>query len=168
VAKWPDDVLNGGSLQQKYLDFRRDQITLVVREASRKSREIAPAVKISAAVFPDWDSARDSVGQDWPLWIQQGYLDFVCPMDYLTDADVLAGIITKQVKWVDGRVPLETGLGAWQMSGAWQVADMVETARANGADGLVFFDYRGLVASDFLPPLTEGPFRDEARTPWAE
>ena len=139
-----------------------------MREASRKSREIDPEVKISAAVFSDWDSARDSVGQEWPLWIQQGYLDFVCPMDYLTDADVLAGIVTKQVKWVGGRIPLETGLGAWQMSGAWQVADMVETARENGADGLVFFDYRGSVASDFLPALTEGPFRDEARTPWAK
>jgi uncharacterized lipoprotein YddW (UPF0748 family) len=169
VTKWPDDVLAGGPLRQKYLDFRRDQITLVVREASRRSRELDPAVKVSAAVFQEWDAwARDDVGQDWPLWIQKGYLDFVCPMDYVTDADVLAAAVAKQVKWVSGRAPLEVGLGAWQQSAAWQVADMVATARANGADGLVFFDYRGPVASDFIPALLEGPFREDARTPWAK
>mgnify|MGYP000700577408 CR=1 FL=1 len=25
---------------------------------------------------------RDTIGQDWKLWCDRGYLDFVCPMDY--------------------------------------------------------------------------------------
>jgi hypothetical protein len=45
---------------------------------------------------------------------------------------------------------------------------MVDTARANGADGLVFFEYRGAVANQFIPGLLEGPLREDARTPWAK
>jgi hypothetical protein len=60
------------------------------------------------------------------------------------------------------------GLGAWQASSAWHTADMVDTARANGADGLVFFEYRGAVANQFIPGLLEGPLREDARTPWAK
>jgi len=168
VRRWPEDVRAGGALERKYLDFRRDQITLVVREVSRKSREIDPSVKISADVFKDWDSARDSVGQDWALWVQNGYLDFVCPMDYLTDMSVLASAVSKQRKWVNGRIPLQIGLGAWKASAAWQVADMVDTARTNGGNGIVFFDYRGPVAGDYIPALLEGPLRENAQTPWAK
>jgi uncharacterized lipoprotein YddW (UPF0748 family) len=168
VARWPQDVLEGGEWRQKYLDFRRDQITRVVRDASAKCRATDPAVKVSAAVFQDWDTARDGVGQDWRAWVQNGYLDFVCPMDYTTDMSVLGSAVTKQRMWVGGRIPLETGLGAWQASAAWQVADMVATARENGADGVVFFDYRGAVANEFIPALREGPLRQDARTPWSK
>ena len=169
MARWPEDVLEGGAWRQQYLDFRREQITKVVEEVSARSRQIDPAVKISAAVFSDWDTwARDGVAQDWPLWVERGYLDFVCPMDYITDVDILAATVAKQRRWVAGRIPLMAGLGAWQASSAWHTADMVDTARANGADGLVFFEYRGAVANQFIPGLLEGPLREDARTPWAK
>jgi hypothetical protein len=31
----------------------------------------------------NWPSDRDGVGQDWKLWCDNGWLDFVCPMDYI-------------------------------------------------------------------------------------
>lgn len=168
VADWPDDVLGDGPLRQEYLQFRRDQITLVVRETSRRSRAIDPNVKISAAVFSHWESARDSIAQDWTMWVEKGYLDFVCPMNYTQNVDELGAIVSKQRGWVAGRIPLQSGIGAFRSSSAWHTADLVDTARASGADGLVFFDYRGRVVTDFIPALLEGPFREEAKTPWAK
>jgi uncharacterized lipoprotein YddW (UPF0748 family) len=170
VANWPADVLPDGALRDEYLQFRRDQITTVVREASRRSREIDPNVLISAAVFSNWDGAwgaRDGVGQDWPLWIREGYLDFVCPMNYTQSVAELAAIVNRQTEWVGGRVPLQSGIGAFRSTSAWHTADLVDTARAAGANGLCFFDYRGRVVSEFLPSLLEGPFREPAQTPWA-
>ena len=168
VADWPRDVLDGGPLRAQYLQFRRDQITTVVREVSRRSREIAPEVKISAAVFSDWPRARDTVGQDWVLWVKKGYLDFVCPMNYTQDVDALGNIVADQRRWIGRAVPLMSGIGAWRSASAWHTADLVDTARWNGADGLVFFEYRGRVAGELIPALLEGPFREQAVTPWAE
>jgi uncharacterized lipoprotein YddW (UPF0748 family) len=165
AAAWPQDVLPGGPLRDKYLQFRRDQITLVVREVSRAVRSAVPGVKISAAVFSQWDSARDSVGQDWVNWVKDGYLDFVCPMNYTQEPEELAATVAKQRTWVAGRIPLCSGIGAWQSPSAWQTADLVDTARKNGADGLVFFEYRGRVADELIPLLVEGPLRQTAVTP---
>ncbi len=168
VQNWPADVLANGPLAQQYLDFRRDQITYVVAEVSRRSRQIDPNVKISAAVFSYWDSARDGVGQDWRLWTEKGYLDFVCPMNYMQDPEELSAIVKQQREWVGPRFALESGIGAFTSNSAWHTADLVDMARSSGADGLVFFDYRGRVVADFLPALLEGPFREEATTPWAK
>jgi uncharacterized lipoprotein YddW (UPF0748 family) len=168
VAEWPKDVLSGGALHERYQQFRRDQITAIVREASRRLRAEAPAVKISAAVFSNWETARDRVGQDWVKWVETGLLDFVCPMDYTTNAEELAQIVARQRRWVGGRVPLYVGVGAYRAGAAWQVADLTETAFAQGADGVVYFQIRGRSAVDAILRQVEGPLRAPARTPWAD
>lgn len=167
IENWPDAVLGGGELQQQYLDFRREQINTVVHKVSTRVREEAPEVMLSAAVFSNWQSyARDGVAQDWPMWVEKGWLDFVCPMDYTQDVEELADIVTRQQRWVAERVPLMVGVGAWRSPAGWHLADLVDTARTNGADGLVFFQYRGRVVDELIPALTEGPLREDARTPW--
>jgi len=169
VAQWPQDVLPGGPLREEYLDFRRDQITHVVREVSRRSRQIDPNVKISAAVFSDWErGARDGVGQDWPTWVAEGYLDFVCPMNYTQDTHELGRVVAEQRTRIGPAALLMSGIGAWRSPSAWHTADLVDTARASGADGLVFFEYRGRVAGELVPALAEGPLREPAGTPWSE
>ena len=58
----------------------------MVKAVSEQVRRVKPKIKISAAVFRNWAVDRDGVGQDWKLWCERGYLDFVCPMDY-TESD---------------------------------------------------------------------------------
>jgi uncharacterized lipoprotein YddW (UPF0748 family) len=168
VGQWPADVLSGGHWRQEYLDFRRDQITEVVGEVSRRSREIDPDVLISAAVFSEWERwSRDSIGQDWPLWIERGYLDFVCPMNYTQDVEDLGRVVRDQRRWIGPDFQLISGIGAFRSSAAWHTADLVDTARANGASGVCFFDYRGTTVTKLLPALLQGPLRSPAQTPWA-
>ncbi len=140
LAHWPQDVLSDGPVRHAWLDFRRSQIDRVVSEVSRRVRAEAPGVRITAAVFTDWDTwARDGIGQDWPMWAQKGWIDFACPMDYTQDVDELARDVAKQRQWVGPDFPLEIGLGAYTSPTAWHLADLVDTARANGASGLMFF-----------------------------
>jgi uncharacterized lipoprotein YddW (UPF0748 family) len=167
VDNWPQDVLRGGAWAASYLQFRRDQITHVVREVSRQSRRVDPGVQISAAVFPEWESHRDSVAQDWVAWVKAGYLDFVCPMDYTQNPRELAGLVSRQKEWVEGRVPLCCGIGAWRSGTAWQLANLVDVARSAGADGLCLFQYDERVAARLLPALQNGPFL-EASGPQAD
>jgi uncharacterized lipoprotein YddW (UPF0748 family) len=86
---WPHDALPGGALQPQWIEWRRGNITAVVKGVSQQARAVKPGIKISAAVFPNWDRDRDSIGQDWTLWCEKGYLDFVCPMDYTTSTAAL-------------------------------------------------------------------------------
>ncbi len=162
VGDWPKDVLPGGKWYDEYLQFRRDQITRVVREVSRQCRRVDSKVLISAAVFSDWPSARAKVAQDWPAWVKSGYLDFVCPMNYTQNPVELADQVKRQREWLGGRVPLQCGIGAWRSKAPWHLADLVDVARSAGADGLCFFQYDGRVAKQLLPLLREGPLRERS------
>ena len=165
VAKWPADLFRE-PLKPLFAKWRQDQISRLVAAVSIEARRIRPGVMISAAVFGDWASARTSVGQDWRGWVEAGYLDFVCPMDYTTSADRLAALVGKQVGWVQGGCPIYAGVGAWRIPDAPSLLHQLETARHVGADGFVCFHYNDLdFAGDRMPALSLSHTASRARPP---
>jgi uncharacterized lipoprotein YddW (UPF0748 family) len=158
LANWPADVLALGPKQQPWLAWRRDQITAVVRAVSEQARVARPGLKISAAVFPRWNTDRDSVGQDWKLWCDRGYLDFVCPMDYTASNRNFENLVTTQASWA-GRVPCYPGLGVSASSsrfGADQTIAQIEITRRLKTGGFVIFNYGGPESRELLPLLGLG------------
>ncbi|MBC7287351.1 MAG: family 10 glycosylhydrolase, partial [Armatimonadetes bacterium] len=165
VDNWPQDVLQG-PYRQEWLQFRRDNITRLVRSVSEKAHQIKPDIKVSAAVFGYWDGARDSVGQDWVQWVKEGLLDFVCPMDYIPDNAALRSLVARQVAWVSGRVPLYIGLGEWRLEDAVHLGYQIQMIRELGADGFVLFHYDHPEITDARMPLLRlGPTRLDAGFP---
>jgi uncharacterized lipoprotein YddW (UPF0748 family) len=110
LANWPADVRAAGAVRSRWLDWRRDQITLVVRSVAEQARQVRPGIRISAAVFSNWPTDRDSIGQDWKLWCEKGYLDFVCPMDYTDSNQTFRTYVRNQTEWASGK-PLYPGIG---------------------------------------------------------
>jgi len=129
VAGWPNSLRRRGSKHgQAWLDFRRRQITAVVAGVAKVVRQSKPKVKISAAVFSNWETCRDSVGQDWKLWCEKGYLDFVCPMNYFSDNARFEEMVNRQLEWA-GQVPCYPGIGLSQWRPAYDFAKLVEQIR---------------------------------------
>jgi len=157
VAEWPKDVMPGGEHYERFMEWRRGQVTALVREVSEEARKLDPRIKISAAVFRDWENHRVSVGQDWKLWCEKGYLDFVCPMDYTAFPKTFRRDVLKQVQWVRGTVPLCPGIGAFSSGSTFRTpADLlyqIEIARKLGGDGYIIFHYNETLAKEFLPVL---------------
>ncbi len=155
VQNWPDDVRTG-PLREQYLQFRRDCITAVVKEVAEKARAIKPWIKISAAVFSDWPRSRETIGQDAKLWVDRGYLDFVCPMNYTNDTSRLGALTEAQVAAVRGQVPLYVGIGAWRHPDVTTLADQIALARELGADGFVCFCYENPAVQQYLTLTGQG------------
>jgi uncharacterized lipoprotein YddW (UPF0748 family) len=158
VKSWPRDVIEG-DLREKYLDFRRANITRLVKAVSEEARKIRPTIRISAAVFADWPACRDSVGQDWVSWVRSGYLDFVCPMDYTDNPEQFERWVAAQMAATGHAVPLLPGIGVtldtWTLT-ADQVVRQIRVARRLGADGFTLFNFSPYVVSDVLPGLRAG------------
>jgi uncharacterized lipoprotein YddW (UPF0748 family) len=152
VARWPADVQDG-PLRGQWLDFRRDNITAVVAAVSREVRKVKPNVKISAAVFVNWTLDRDNVGQDWKLWCERGYLDFVCPMDYTPDTAEFQGLVQRQVEWA-GKAGCYPGIGfsCWG-AGAdiFTLFRMIQITRQAGTGGFTIFNYGPAEAREIVP-----------------
>ncbi len=86
----PADAVPGAE-DPAWSDWRREQVTALVRRIYLSVMAVRPQVKVSAAVVatgdaPAGDASFSSsepywrVYQDWDGWLQQGLVDFVVPM----------------------------------------------------------------------------------------
>ena len=158
IQNWPQDVLASGPLRQQWLDWRRGNITAVVKAVSEQARAVRPGIKLSAAVFPNWPADRDSVGQDWKLWCEKGYLDFVCPMDYTPSNRSFDNMIARQVQWA-GRTPCYPGIGLSASTshfGVDRLIEQINLTRRHNTHGFVIFNYGVAESNDYLPLLGVG------------
>lgn len=89
-------------------EFRRRQVTALMRQVYLRALEIRPAVKVSAALIswgngPQSDAAFRSsdayatVFQDWRSWLEEGILDLAMPMHYFREPANAAFL----ERWVD-------------------------------------------------------------------
>ncbi|MCS6920189.1 MAG: family 10 glycosylhydrolase, partial [Fimbriimonadales bacterium] len=78
--------------------WRRDQVTAVVRKIYAQATALKPNLKVSAALITwgdgpqntdDWvnRSAYRAVFQDWQGWLKEGILDMAIPMVYYNEAN---------------------------------------------------------------------------------
>lgn len=159
VSQWPQDAYSG-ALKTRFLDFRRHQLSTLVGDLAAEIRAVDPALEVSAAVFLNWEGHRDSFGQDWKAWVEQGTVDFVCPMDYTDDCETFRGYVRKQNGWVGGQVPIYAGIGVnadnCRFTDPYLMLRQVEIAREEGASGWVVFNYCQSFADDLLPVLSMG------------
>ena len=133
---------------------------------------LKPSLKISAAVFRSYPSCRDTVGQDWVSWIEHGYLDFICPMNYTEDYELFVNLVNEQMGYVGGRIPLYPGIGVGASSSTLlpdQVIMQILATREARTGGFIIFNYNVSLAETCLPALGMGltaPLSAPVSLPW--
>lgn len=155
IQNWPADTRRE-DIRPKWIQWRCDNISQVVRQTAEQIRAIKPHCKISAAVFSAYPACRESVGQDWVHWCREGWLDFVCPMNYTNSDTSFASTIANQMSYLQGVVPIYSGIGATSSSSTLavdRVAGQIQIARALGADGFIIFNYGRSVADEIIPGI---------------
>jgi uncharacterized lipoprotein YddW (UPF0748 family) len=93
-------------------DWRRQQITNLVREIANHIKTKAPDLLVSCAVLSLTTPAYASAFQDWPLWVEEGLVDYVVLMNYTRDRR-LAYEITKSALAFRGKGRVYIGLGVF-------------------------------------------------------
>ena len=90
-----------------WVQWRRDQVTNLVRRVYLEVKAIRPEIWVSAATITykeapstleQFENTRTyrEVLQDWPAWMQEGIVDLNIPMNYKRDRE------PDQLKWFDG------------------------------------------------------------------
>ena len=141
VGQWPQDCSGKGPLVEKFRNWWRHLQTSLVKRVAEGVRRIDPYVKVSLAGRSSMTGSYESDAQDWVTWAKQGYLDFLCPMDYTDRVDVLRNKLAPQVAAIEGAVPIYAGLGVSPTRSATPVnlSEQIALARDLGADGFVVF-----------------------------
>jgi len=159
VDQWPTSA-HSGELKDEYRAFRCSRITKLVAAVSERARAVRPDIVISAAVFRGWPRPYTTVGQNWKLWVEKGYLDFISPMNYTNDLALFVKRSASDSAAVANRIPLSMGIGATSSSSRMQVAaELVEQALASrelGCDGVTIFCYTDTLTDAIFPGMRAG------------
>jgi len=83
------DVQRERTRMAKWVEYRTQTVTDLVRTVYRGAKAAKPRAWVSAAVFFNKTSA-DHVCQDWYGWLREGSIDYVLPMAYTEDNPTLA------------------------------------------------------------------------------
>jgi len=167
VANWPED-LTSDELRDRWLQWRADQITHIVRETGQRVHAARPDCRVSAAVFSNYPGCYQSIGQDWVTWAREGYVDFLCPMNYTESDFSFAAWSSRQLSLVQGAVPLYPGIGATSSSSTLpydRVAGQISVARNLGTDGFIVFNYTQSLGDTILPGLAVGIISEPTYVP---
>ena len=158
VADWPE-AARRQPLFNELVRWRGAQTTALVAEIRRLQRRVAPGVWLTAAVLGKYPTCVESVGQDWEGWIEQGYLDYVLPMNYTEQREDFRALVTQQTRTPRQAAKLVGGIGVTASESrldAFGVIDQVNLLRARGAAGFALFDLDATLMREILPVLQLG------------
>ncbi len=162
--RFSDDNLYSTSTHMSKADWRRDNITRIVRSVHDAVKPIKPWVKLSSSPIGKYAdtrlysaggwNGRDAVYQDPKLWISQGYQDMLFPMMYFLGNHFYPFLYDWQ-QTAQGH-PIIPGLGIYFLDpreGRWSLNDVraeMHAARSCGIGGMAFY------RSDFLTRNVKG------------
>lgn len=166
-VRYPDQPRNypDGYLYRRYgdgrslADWRRDNITKLVRGIYREVKRVKPWVRVSCAPLGKFDdltlyssrgyNARRTVFQDAQEWMREGIVDMIFPMLYFSGNDFYPFVLD----WLEhsyGR-HVAPGMGTYRLLpeyGDWDAIELCRqlvTSNSAGTQGTVMFRTRHLL-----------------------
>jgi len=138
-----DDSQDDGSMNWcEWINWNARQITAFVRETRELIRKSGKNVVLGADVFPNPETARVLIGQDWESWANLGLLDFICPMFYTNNLDLFREYTARAVKIAGKGYQVYPGIGIVTSHNKITkelLINEIKIVREEGAGGVVLF-----------------------------
>jgi uncharacterized lipoprotein YddW (UPF0748 family) len=157
-------------LRLKWIQWKRDQVTDLVRTLRNDLDLLGRPIKLTAAVIADQNAALNRYLQDWPTWLKEGYIDAAIPMAYSPSTSVVARQLSAALS-IPTRRQVWAGIGVYN-EGARSAAEKIRLAREAGVDGIALFSYDKLLeSSGYRRNIRSWAFREPTiptPMPWKE
>jgi uncharacterized lipoprotein YddW (UPF0748 family) len=138
-----DLIALADSYPERWAGFRRARLNALVMRIRTAIKARRPGVLLSAAVFPDAAEASGRRFQDWRFWVENRWIDVLCPMAYTPELEVFTSQIASAHQLAGGS-PVWAGIGAYRLTPT-RTIEHIATARRLGASGVILFSYDSLV-----------------------
>ena len=108
------DTLNNEDEYLAWDNWKRQQVTDLVRKISSLVKVKSPDLVVSCAVIPVVERAYSNAFQDWSAWLEEGIVDHVVLMSYTKD-NQFAKEVVKSSLGHRGKGKIYVGIGAFLM-----------------------------------------------------
>lgn len=126
----------------EWINWNTGQITLLVKEIRHLLDGQDRKLLLGVDAFPDIETARVLIGQDWTRWAHDGLIDLVCPMLYTNDTVLFRKYLASVIEAVGNECITCPGIGivtAENKITPALLSDELSVARNLGARGMAFF-----------------------------
>ncbi|MDG2049298.1 MAG: family 10 glycosylhydrolase [Myxococcota bacterium] len=136
-------------------DWRRAQVTALVKAIHKTTKAQKPNLILSAAVNSYTDRAYLSLAQDWLRWLEEDLIDWAIPMAYTRDDRLLRYQLEDFAHRPHGD-RIVPGLGVWLFAREPERAlAQVKIAQDAGLPGEVLFSYDSILDAPALQAALE-------------
>ncbi len=143
----PNQFTDAGSgAWAQWQRFRMDQVSRLVASVRQSLTQNVKrdGFALSAAVFPREAESIQRKQQDWGRWVQQGWIDMLCPMTLTSSIKAIASDVGHMVSvrnHLNRDVKVVSGLfGPFNGNEADLILDQIDVAHHHQADGFSLFD----------------------------
>ncbi|HIG71717.1 MAG TPA: hypothetical protein EYG46_08255 [Myxococcales bacterium] len=139
----PSRLVNANRWDQ----WRRDKVTELVAKIGTATAEVAPELRLSAAVISYVDRAYLSLAQDWRRWLEDGLLDFAVPMVYSKDERLFRYQVESYAQGATAE-RIWAGVGVWLFEKQPERArNQIDIVGATAIAGDALFSYDSIVSA---------------------
>ncbi len=180
---FPDDqsygryTQSGGSMSRA--DWRRENINQLVRRIYADTKRTKPWVKVGYGPFGIWKndvpvrglSSTDELYSDSKLWLNEGWLDYVCPQLYWPiEGDQPFPVLLEW--WIEQSKKSRSvwpGIAAARHSKSEVLNQLDLTRKSTGSRGAIFWNINEIRQhkEKLADALLRGPYREAALIPAA-
>lgn len=137
----PLSAKDNDDISYKWDDWKREQVTNLVKKISKHTKGKSKDLLVSCAVMPSAERAYTIGFQDWPLWLDKEIVDYVVLMNYTRD-DRLAEATVKSALAHNGKGKIFVGIGAFLLKNDPEIFLRQYAIIASlNPDGIVLFSY---------------------------
>jgi len=142
----------------KWDEWRREQVSTLVRDISKKTRKINPTLEISCAIVPSVDRTYLITFQDWTKWLKDKTADYVVAMNY-TDDSRLMELQTDSMILPDFSRKVHIGLGAYLLKNdPKKLENQLKYLKKVSPVGIVLFSYDDIANNTRLQKFLKNNF----------
>ena len=124
--------------------FRTEQITEIVRTIHSIAEEKDGSIIVSTAAMPRYDYGKQVYFQDWPMWLEKGYIDIACVMSYTDNTATYGNYIDYALK-TGNSSKIFMGVMVRENTPMDVIIDQIRASYDAGLRGYILFsfDHRG-------------------------
>jgi uncharacterized lipoprotein YddW (UPF0748 family) len=159
VSSDPKDFSTSHPLWNRWVAWRKDQVSSFVKNISAKTHAVKPNLLISAVVFPSADTTYAQKLQDYPRWANEGSIQALTPIGLSAIPERMYQQSLKLKAQVQDKVPVYIGVfGLYNRAEPIELVQQIDAIHQADMPGLVLFDWSRLTPA-YEEALLEGPFR---------
>lgn len=155
----PVSLHPGDRYWSRWMQWREDQVSSFVKAAHDNLKAQHPNLMLSAVVFP-YHPENPVKLQDWPRWVEAGWVDALTPIGLGPDPEKLYEDSLRFNEVTQGKIPVYPGIfGMYNRYPTVDFLTQIDVLHKAHMPGVVLFENSRLT-NEYEEALLYGPFRE--------